>query len=56
MSYLSIRDFDAAKADLAEAHRLDPANKAINEKLGQLRLSERKHKDQMASGLKKMFA
>jgi tetratricopeptide (TPR) repeat protein len=56
VSYMLTKDFESARPDLVEAHRLDPSNKAINEKLGQLRVLEMKHRDQLASGLKKMFA
>ena len=56
VSHLEMKDFEAAKADLVEAHRLDPSNKAINEKMGQLRVLEKKHSDQLAQGMKKMFA
>ena len=55
VSHLEMKDFEAAKADLVEAHRLDPSNKAINEKMGNLRVAEKRHKDQMAKGMKKMF-
>ncbi len=53
---LELGEFDAARADLVEAHRLDPSNKAINDKLGQLRIAQKKANDQLATGLKKMFA
>ncbi len=38
-----------------EAHRLDPSNKAINDKMGALRVQETKHLEQLAGGMKKMF-
>ena len=38
-----------------EAHRLDPTNKAINEKLGQLRVREKRHVEELSKGMKKMF-
>lgn len=55
VAYLERKEFEESKADLVEAHRLDPSNKAINEKLGQLRVQEKKHKEQLANGMKKMF-
>ena len=48
-------DLDGAKADLVEAHRLDPSNRAINEKLGQLRVAERRRVEALSNGMKKMF-
>jgi hypothetical protein len=51
----SRQEFVESRSDLVEAHRLDPGNKAINEKLGQLRLREKRHNMQMADGMKKMF-
>ncbi len=53
---LEMRDFEASRADLVEAHRLDPSNKAINDKMGVLRIQEKKHKELLAGGMKKMFA
>ena len=55
VAYLKLKEFEESKRDLVEAHRLDPSNKAINEKLGQLRVQEKKHKEQLANGMKKMF-
>ena len=55
VSYLERGEFSEAKNDLGEAHRLDPKNKAINEKLGHLRVREKKHKEQLANGMRKMF-
>lgn len=56
VAHLEMKDFEAAKADLVEAHRLDPSNKAINEKMGHLRVLEKKHLDHLAKAMKKMFA
>ena len=50
------KDYDLSRADLVKAHSLDPSNKAINDKLGQLRVLEKKHNDNLSKGLKKMFS
>ena len=55
VAHLETKDFDAARRDLVKAHGLDPSNRAINDKMGSLRIAEKKHKDQMAKGMKKMF-
>ncbi len=55
VAHLERSEFAEAKTDLVEAHRLDPTNKAINEKMGQLRLRERKHLEQISAGMKKIF-
>ncbi len=55
VAYLAMKDFEEAQKDLTKAHRLDPTNKAINDKLGQLRIAEKKHQERLAAGLKKMF-
>ncbi|TRY72504.1 hypothetical protein TCAL_09543 [Tigriopus californicus] len=55
VSYLERKEFPEAKSDLSEAHKLDPSNKAINDKLGQLRILEKKHTQHLANNMKKMF-
>jgi len=52
---LKMKDFVEARKDLVEAHRLDPANSAISQQIGQLRIAEKKQNDQMAKGLQSMF-
>ena len=47
-SFLELKRFEEAKVDLFLAHRIEPANKAINDKLGVLRVSEKRHKEKMA--------
>ncbi len=56
VAYLEMKDFDASRRDLVEAHRLDSSNKAINDKMGVLRLQEKKQREQLAGGMKKMFS
>ena len=55
VSYLEKSEYGESKVDLVEAHRLDPTNKAINEKLGQLRVREKRHLEELSKGMKKMF-
>ena len=55
VAHLEKNEFGESKVDLVEAHRLDPTNKAINEKLGQLRVREKRHVEELSKGLKKMF-
>ena len=55
VSHLEKNEFGESKVDLVEAHRLDPTNKAINEKLGQLRVREKRHLEELSKGMKKMF-
>ncbi len=45
----------SCRAFQVKAHRLDPSNKAINDKMGALRVQEMKHLEQLAGGMKKMF-
>lgn len=56
VSFLERKEFDEARNDFIKAHKLEPGNKAINDKIGVLRVEEKKHKDQMSNNLKKMFA
>ena len=55
VAHLEKNEFRESKADLVEAHRLDPTNKAINEKLGLLRIKEKRHLEELSKGMKKMF-
>ena len=41
MSYLHLKEFDLSERDLVAAHKIDPTNRAVNEKLGQVKQVKR---------------
>eukprot|EP00092_Neocalanus_flemingeri_P017528 GFUD01018963.1.p1 GENE.GFUD01018963.1~~GFUD01018963.1.p1 ORF type:complete len:341 (+),score=103.82 GFUD01018963.1:156-1178(+) len=55
VSYLGMNEFDLAEKDLVAAHKVDPANRAVNEKLGQVKQRRKANEAQMANKLSKMF-
>ena len=56
MSYLGPCEFDLAEKDLVAAHKADPANRAVNEKLGQVKQRKKTAQAEISRNLSKMFA
>jgi len=56
VSYLELNEFDLAEKDLIAAHKTDPANRAVNEKLGQAKQRKKATQAEMSKNLSKMFA
>jgi len=56
VSYLGLNEFDLAEKDLVAAHKLDPNNRAVNEKLGHVKLNRKASQAEMTKNLRKMFA
>ena len=55
VSYLGLNEFDLAEKDLVAAHKVDPANRAVNEKLGQVKQRRKANQAEMSKKLSKMF-
>jgi len=56
VSYLGLNEFDLAEKDLVAAHKADPANRAVNEQLGQVKQRRKASQAEMSKNLSKMFA
>jgi len=56
VSHLELQQYDLAEMDLVRAHQLDPSNRAVNEKLGQVKQRQRAHDTKLAKQMSKMFA
>ena len=56
VSYLGLSEFDLAEKDLVAAHKADPANRAVNEKLGQVKQRKKVSQAEISKNLSKMFA
>jgi len=56
VSYLGLNEFDLAEKDLVAAHKLDPNNRAVNEKLGHVKQKRKASQAEMTKNLSKMFA
>jgi len=55
VSYLSVNEYDFSERDLVAAHKLDPSNRAVNEKLGQVKQRRKASQSEMKNNLCKMF-
>lgn len=55
VSYLGLNEFDLAEKDLVAAHKVDPTNRAVNEKLGHVKQKKKANKAEMSKNLSKMF-
>lgn len=55
LAYSGCGQLDLAEKDLVMAHKEDPSNRAVNEKLGQVKLRRKKEAAEMASRMSKMF-
>merc|ERR1711874_676835 len=53
---MELQKYDMAELDLVRAHRLEPGNRAVNEKLGQNKQRQRCHDGRLAKQMSKMFA
>ena len=51
---LGLGDCDTAERDLVAAHKLDPANRAVSEKLGLVQQRRKLHRADMAKKLSKV--
>merc|ERR1711936_215126 len=47
VSYLGLHEFDLAEKDLVAAHKVDPTNRAVNEKLGQVKQMRKANQAEM---------
>jgi len=48
VSFLGLNEFDLAEKDLVAGHKADPANRAVNEKLGQVKQRRKANEAEMA--------
>eukprot|EP00090_Calanus_glacialis_P007642 TRINITY_DN16084_c0_g1_i1.p1 TRINITY_DN16084_c0_g1~~TRINITY_DN16084_c0_g1_i1.p1 ORF type:complete len:337 (-),score=103.06 TRINITY_DN16084_c0_g1_i1:8-1018(-) len=55
VSYLGLNEFELAEKDLVAAHKVDPTNRAVNEKLGQVKQKKKANQTEMSKNLSKMF-
>ena len=55
MSYLNVNEFELSERDLVAAHKIDPSNRAVNEKLGQVKQRRKASQAEMKNNLCKMF-
>jgi len=53
---LELANFEKAERDLVMAHKVEPANRAVNEKLGQVKIRQKAHKVKMSKQMSKMFS
>ena len=53
---LGLGDCDTAERDLVAAHKLDPANRAVSEKLGLVQHRRKLHRADMAKKLSKVLS
>ena len=56
VSHMELQQYDLAEMDLVRAHKLDPSNRAVNEKLGQVKQRQKAHDTKLAKQMSKMFA
>ena len=56
VSYLNLGEFDLSSIDLVAAHKIDPSNRAVNEKLGQVRQRRKAAQPEMKKNFSKMFS
>jgi len=55
LAYSGCGQLDLAEKDLVMAHKADPSNRAVNEKLGQVKLRRKKESAELATRMSKMF-
>lgn len=55
LAYLGLNLFQLAERDLVNAHKADPTNRAVNEKLGLVKQRMRKEEAGMKARMSKMF-
>ena len=56
MSYLHLKEFDLSERDLVAAHKIDPTNRAVNEKLGQVQQRRKLSQAELKKSFSKMFS
>ena len=56
VSYLNLKEFDLSSADLVAAHKIDPSNRAVNEKLGQVKQRRNSAQAEIKETYSKMFS
>jgi len=56
VSYLNLKEFDLSSADLVAAHKIDPDNRAVNEKLGQVKQRRNSAQAEIKKTYSKMFS
>lgn len=56
VAHLELQQFEKAEIDLVMAHKVEPANRAVNEKLGQVKIKQKAHQVKMAKQMSKMFS
>lgn len=55
VSYLGLNEYDLAEKDLVTAYKVEPSNRAVNEKLGQVKQKKKAAQAEMSKNLSKMF-
>jgi len=56
VAHLELANFEKAERDLVMAHKMEPANRAVNDKLGQVKIRQKAHKVKMSKQMSKMFS
>jgi len=56
VAHLELQQFEKAEIDLVMAHKVEPANRAVNDKLGQVKIKQKAHQVKMAKQMSKMFS
>jgi len=55
VSYMGLKEFQLAEKDLVSAHKLDPANRAVNEQLGQVQQRRKTAQTDLSQRMSKLF-